>query len=494
MRARTEPALAPSLTRVLDAEERAYYWDVALRLWCLPSSSRGRHFPGSHPVPVDARTCRLLRHDAYVVALKTDGVRFLLLLTLAKGSADPIALMIDRRLTMYEVAVWANYDFFRSGTLYDGELAWNVDDHGELTHTMSYCVFDVISVTGTHVATRPFAERLQVIYDTLFRTWRPLAHDADVEAHVRDEHKVLSRQCDPHALTFSPKAQVPFAQMEALWAHRRTTCAQRVDGLLFTARQAPMHIGRTDAILKWKPVHTIDVALRRAPAARDGGAARGAAGGAVGGAARGAAGGEANGEAGGEAGVDETVEVLVDVRARRRAGAGAGAGAGTALERVPLLAQLARLPAAPRAIRAVVVASNELVAALATSGEAQVVECIASTRGGPHDAQLRLTPVRWRGDKAETNAPQTIASTLSLPHLDLAAIRAGATDRKRPDPPRPPPPPPSSDSSRPRGSHEAAARGGADHVRANDDDDDHPPRRRTRRAGRAAPPRGAPPA
>ena len=382
MRARTEPSLLPSLTRILDPAERDHYWRAALRLWRLEGRER-QPFPGSHPMPVDARTASLMRDDAYVVALKTDGVRFLLLLTLAKDKADPIALMIDRSLVMYEVCVWANYEFFQQGTLYDGELAWNVDANDETTHAMSYCVFDAVCVAGAHVADRPFAERLQVIHDSLFRAWKPLVDDADLEAHVRDEHKVLCRQLEPYALSFVAKTQVPFAQMRSLWAQRRVACSQRVDGLLFTARQARMHVGRTDAILKWKPVHTVDVALRRKE--------------------------EGEGE-------EEEVEVLVDARrvaAPRAAARAAEAGEGGAAR-----------------VEAVRVVRNQLGGrALPRGGEGRVVECAWPAKGrgwwssrpcGGGRTRATPTPLaRWR-----RRCPSPTSTWTWWPSTRPAAVRA----------------------------------------------------------------------
>lgn len=383
-----ESDLVPSLTRITDDAEHHYYWTHLLDLWGVPTQMK--HFPGSHPVPVNDETLSALHGGDYVVALKTDGVRCLLFLTLQPDKVEPVALMIDRSLTMYEVSIWANYDFFEQGTLYDGELAWNLGADGAPNNTMSYCVFDVIAVCGKNVTQCPFAERLQTIHDTLFRAWKTMTDD-EMESYVRDEKKVVCRQQHPYSINMVPKACAPFTNVEALWA-TRNECGQRTDGLLFTCRSAPMAIGRTDKILKWKPHHTIDVGLRRL-----------------------------NG------GGWETLVSRSSTAARssqrkasrrRRDDENVGNLRITDTEFVSFADELRRVA---------VVEDNDITQNLEThtpeiSGNEPTVYIVECNVVSCNDTHVRLFPTRHRTDKREANAPATIRSTLQIRTIDIDEV------------------------------------------------------------------------
>jgi len=252
MRLTAEQALVPSHTVVENAAELRHYWATLRSLWRLPSHMQ--HFPGSHPVAVDETTARLMRESTYVSTYKTDGVRYLLLLCCRPDGA-PIALMIDRAGVMYEVVVWAEQSFFVKGTVLDGELAHELD-----TSDFVFLVFDAVAAAGEHVADRPFSERLQVIHNVVFRAWKAHMTDDELEAHVIEERKITMHHVDPTAIRMQPKSFVPFSHTAALWRDRASH-PHRIDGLLFTRCDAPMQVGRTQRILKWKEHHTLDVRL-----------------------------------------------------------------------------------------------------------------------------------------------------------------------------------------------------------------------------------------
>ena len=253
-----ETPIIPSQTRILEESERQVYWSRLQELWNIPKHTK--HFPGSHPVPVNSDNVKKIKNDEFVVALKTDGIRYLLFLTVQPHSENPIALMIDRTLLMYEICVWANYDFFQYGTLFDGELAWNILD-GFSNNTLSYCVFDVIAVSGKRMTMQPFSERLQVIHDSLFRAWKPMNNE-ELETYVQDENKIVCQHRDPYSIIFHPKPCFPQSQTLEIWEGRFAS-QQRADGLLFTSRHSPMAFGRTESMLKWKEHNTIDIALSK---------------------------------------------------------------------------------------------------------------------------------------------------------------------------------------------------------------------------------------
>ena len=113
----------PSNTIIHDECEKKYFWQMLLEFWKLPKSFK--HFPGPNPVSMERTNFTRIREEDFMISLKTDGIRYLLILTTKPNSIEPIALMIDRAFNMHEVEIWANEEFFYNGCLFDGELVRN---------------------------------------------------------------------------------------------------------------------------------------------------------------------------------------------------------------------------------------------------------------------------------------------------------------------------------------------------------------------------------
>lgn len=239
--------LAPSSSEILDETEQAHYWSVILKYWRLPPHIQ--HFPGANPMSIEKKDFERLETDDFLAALKTDGVRHLLLLTTKPNSADPITVMVDRAKKMYEVEVWANEDFFQAGSLYDGELVWEQD-------SMVYIVFDVILAKGVTCAHLSYRERMQILHNTILCV-SDSHSDESIEHMISEECKFLARNND-HNLRIIPKKCVPKASLRTLWSERAST-NHRNDGVIFTLNSAPVETGTSASILKWKPSHSIDV-------------------------------------------------------------------------------------------------------------------------------------------------------------------------------------------------------------------------------------------
>lgn len=247
--------LVPSASLIIDASERAHYWEQLLRYWRLPPHVQ--HFPGANPMSIEETDLARLERDDFLVALKTDGVRYLLLLACKPNSLDAIALMIDRTCAMYEVEIWANEDFFRHGSLYDGELVWE-------SGVLRFVVFDVVLAKGVYCGAMPYRERLEVLHNTILCASSAHHSDASLEQMVAEECKLLARNND-HQLSVVPKRCLPKANLQLLWDERGAS-GHRNDGLIFTANAAPVETGTSANILKWKPHHSVDLLLDAAKA------------------------------------------------------------------------------------------------------------------------------------------------------------------------------------------------------------------------------------
>lgn len=239
--------LTPSASEITDDVEKDYFWQVILKYWRLPSHIQ--HFPGANPMSIEKKDFTRLETDDFLAALKTDGVRHLLLLTTKPNSNEPISIMVDRAKKMYEIEVWANEDFFQTGSLYDGELVWEQE-------SLVFIVFDVILAKGVSCTHLSYRERMQILHNTILCVSESHC-DQSIETMISEECKFLARNND-HNLKITPKKCVPKATMRKLWSERMH-CKHRNDGIIFTLNAAPVETGTSTSILKWKPSHSIDV-------------------------------------------------------------------------------------------------------------------------------------------------------------------------------------------------------------------------------------------
>ena len=243
--------LTPSNSVVTDKLEKSYYWGILLECWNL--APHMKHFPGPNPTSMMRDDISQLDDDDFWVALKSDGVRYLLLLTTKPNSREPISIMIDRANQMYELEVWGNEDFFYKNCLLDGELVWN--QTGEL----QFVIFDVVMLKGISCIKMLYSDRLEVIRSSLLRITDMLDDEA-VTQIVAEEDKFCARHNFAN-LQLLPKMCVRRNELSFLW--NNTQGSHRHDGLIFTRNTAHIHTGTSTDILKWKPSQSIDIKCYR---------------------------------------------------------------------------------------------------------------------------------------------------------------------------------------------------------------------------------------
>lgn len=256
MRLSVSKPLVPSKSIVDVAAERKHYWKDLLQAWGVRTGTRkaesATFFPGANPCSV-SRNSLPPREHPLVLGLKSDGVRYALFLTTRMGThVAPIALMIDRAHNMYEVEVLAPEDFFLHGTLLEGELVWKQPDES----TLLFLVFDALRVAGRSLLSLPFVERLAEAVRVT--RWSEEAGD-DVERIVADTGSIALVHFDP-PVAMRPKRFVDRKHAARVWAER-SDAEHLVDGLVLHRADAPyVHGTATDAVYKWKPTHTVDLA------------------------------------------------------------------------------------------------------------------------------------------------------------------------------------------------------------------------------------------
>ena len=242
--------LRPSNSTIDDQSEKSYYWSQLLKYWKLPSHVK--HFPGANPMSIERADLQQIKESDFLVALKTDGVRHILLLTLKPNSMEPIAIMVDRAQKMYEIIVWANEDYFTNGSLMDGELVWS--ENG-----LQYIIFDVMVTKGTSCIKMPYRDRLQILHNTILVINANDNNQEEIERKIAEEDKIISFD-NIHNLQILSKRCVKKENLHILWRDRNNVCHAN-DGLVFTLNTANVTIGTCSTILKWKPDHSVDIQI-----------------------------------------------------------------------------------------------------------------------------------------------------------------------------------------------------------------------------------------
>ena len=251
--------LCPSKSTVTDADERRHYWSALLRDWGAPSGKS--HFPGSNPLSMSRSTLSDFRREraSYGIALKSDGVRYVLYCTLRPGSSHDaphaVALMVDRSQNMFEVDLVATEEVFTRGTILEGELVWKQPEETSLL----FLVFDCIMVKGESMTRRPFTERLAAA-TRLTRLSEELSRDDNVEERVSETDCLVMMQYAP-TVTMRPKVFVDVDNAVRLW-NDRSEVNHRVDGLVLQRLDMPYAFGggRHGESFKWKERSTVDLA------------------------------------------------------------------------------------------------------------------------------------------------------------------------------------------------------------------------------------------
>nr|UMO78765.1 mRNA capping enzyme, catalytic domain containing protein [Pandoravirus belohorizontensis] len=311
-----------------DAAERGFYaaWGLAPRPRADDPARRQplhRRNPGPNPISVSLAVLRDLNPDEYVVAEKTDGVRYALLLC-GDEAGRPMAVMIDRAGRKFEVAVRAAARFFGgTGTLFDGELAWeraapqtepgaaarpltvdrlvevsgeDADDNGKpsareagdadsaIAHratTGKTSTTDRTPTTAHGVAAGRTPTTTTTAPDTLvYWVFDAVCvagvsqRDADYETRIELVQRLLlqGRDADElveaapganaHGLEFRPKPCVAARLVDSVWSGDAPRLRHGSDGLVLTPLRDPIRTGTHWRQFKWKYKHTFDLQLR----------------------------------------------------------------------------------------------------------------------------------------------------------------------------------------------------------------------------------------
>lgn len=208
--------------------------------------------PCSQPVSLERKHMPLLSTESYVVADKSDGVRYTLFLTRASGPET--AFLIDRKLDLYQIPVAANRKFFE-GSIFDGELVWSLNGDG--TWSQCFLVFDVVVLNGDDsIRNASLIKRIEKIRN-LFGIEADAIRSPGQAHSLAKQGKIICGG-NNHGLSFRPKQCFSLDMIDTL-IRSIDTLPYQTDGLIFTPINTCCATGTDHALFKLKTFHTVDI-------------------------------------------------------------------------------------------------------------------------------------------------------------------------------------------------------------------------------------------
>jgi hypothetical protein len=182
-------------------------------------------FPAPQPISVERRHFGQLNSHPYVVSPKADGERFLLV---ALGERS---VLINRAFEETDIKFRFKKNAFE-GTILDVEKIGN-----------RILVFDAYQVNGEIIKDKGLGERLE-----------------RATALVKS---VLKTSKDPFKLEMKP-----VFERDDLEKAMKTDFGYEADGLIFTPKDEPAHVGTHETMFKWKPLEKNTVDFQVVPSTR----------------------------------------------------------------------------------------------------------------------------------------------------------------------------------------------------------------------------------
>jgi hypothetical protein len=226
---------------VTDEDKRIF---LINRLIQLTGSTSKNGFPIAQPESFKRSVIPTIMNGKFCAALKTDGIRAMLLLT--KYNDEFVAVLIDRKMTVREVEVWAPEKYF-DDTLFDGEIVTERSDN--IPRRDVFLTFDMYVNKGVSLLLEDYTHRITVMNNSIMED----DTDAmDVEGAIQEMNKVYI----PPAIGISIRAKLIKKAEDtiSLW-NARMQVPHLNDGIIFTPDTTVV----TSRVYKWKPLNTIDV-------------------------------------------------------------------------------------------------------------------------------------------------------------------------------------------------------------------------------------------
>ncbi|KAK6865603.1 hypothetical protein PG995_002131 [Apiospora arundinis] len=209
-------------------------------------------FPGAQPVSFARHHLKELRSKDYYVCEKSDGIRYLLYLTIHPTTGDEAHFMIDRRNDYWYVTSGSTHipttkaeNTFHQGTLLDGELV--MDDIGNGRKEPTYLVFDCLALDGQNLMSRELPKRLGYFKEWIYNPYKAL-------------YKKYPEEKQYQSFFLGMKEMQVAYGIEMMFREVIKNLKHGNDGLIFTCLGSEYKPGTDPHILKWKAAdeNTVD--------------------------------------------------------------------------------------------------------------------------------------------------------------------------------------------------------------------------------------------
>ena len=190
--------------------------------------------PGPNPVSIERKDFEKLKTKGYVIAEKTDGVRFIMMFTRLFGFK--VCTILDRSMNAYLVPLKTIPRVLFQGTIFDGELT--VDRSGR----KCFILFDAVVVSGVTVSQLDLGSRLIAMRRSL----------KDFKLHHQDPVELRVKTWSD--LNDAKMAKTRISEAEKIY---------HTDGVVCIPKNDPVVYGRNFDFFKLKPqgTHTVDFIL-----------------------------------------------------------------------------------------------------------------------------------------------------------------------------------------------------------------------------------------
>ncbi len=226
---KTGPKSIPVMDQLLLKNIR----NIVLGYW---PRRRNDYFPGPQPVSLERRDLFKLKKFPYLVCVKSDGMRFMMLCTTTNGANK--CYMIDRAFRLFEIEQSFDKVLYKN-TLFDGELVKFKSPTEDQPGVWKYVIHDCISFKGEDMSQLDFNQRYSCVKATI---------DSFVE------------QREP-CIPIEAKKFVPLSSMKTLvGTESPIDVSHPTDGLIFTPTLLPVGTNAQYTLFKWKSAkfHTFD--------------------------------------------------------------------------------------------------------------------------------------------------------------------------------------------------------------------------------------------
>lgn len=210
--------------------------NVVLGYW---PERKNDFFPAPQPVSLERRDLYKLKNYPYLVCVKSDGMRFLMLLVNSFGTNK--CYLVDRAFRFYAVDQPFGEDIYNN-TVFDGELVRTETMFGE--KQWSYIIHDCVCYKNINVAKKTFKERY-----------------ACVESAVTTDY-TQEEELSSDGFNVQIKKFFPFRELDQLvkMMEDGELINHNTDGIIITPSDLPIGMYTQYTLFKWKPrqLHTFD--------------------------------------------------------------------------------------------------------------------------------------------------------------------------------------------------------------------------------------------